>query len=290
MVFRRQCLLTANLLQQHHDVKLYDAQRVGRALFNKIFRAVDPIGTGPYFASTLYPATDLEDRARSHRQVNKNILVKTIENMLSVDGMDDLLVDKNLFTYVNADGQVGRHGGTMLYLVYERLDPTTTVGMDVHLKKLEKYKMGDHNNDVASMLRFMEEHCQILRHNGKELSNYRRLLLDALLTGPNATFNAFIQRMVDDVESGTESNRRIQPHVVVAVTRAKFNNMKINGDWNKVDPRDAQILALITQVKELKASKIAALATGSTNNDDVFKTDDGIVLSKGCIPGTKIAM
>ena len=95
---------------------------------------------------------------------------------------------------------------------------------------------------------------------------------------------------MDDIETGTGSNHRILPHVIVAAARAKFNNMKVNGDWNKVDPRDAQILALITQVKELKASKIAALATGSTNNDDVFKTDDGIVLSKGCIPGTKIAM
>ena len=31
--------------------------------------------------------------------------------------MDDLLADKDLFTYVNADGQVKRHDGTMLYLI-----------------------------------------------------------------------------------------------------------------------------------------------------------------------------
>ena len=93
--------------------------------------------------------------------------------------------------------------------------------------------MGDHNNDIASMLRFMEEHCQILRHNGKEPSNYRRLLLDAFLTGLNSTFNAFIQRMVDDVEYGIVSNRMIQPHAIVAAARAKFNNTKGNGYWSK---------------------------------------------------------
>ena len=190
---------------------------------------------------------------------------------------------------MNAEGQVERHGATMLYLIYDRVDPTTEVGMDVHLKKLERCKMGDHDNDVAIMLRYMEEHCQTLRHNGKEPSNYRRLLLDALLTGPNATFNGFIQRIVDDVESGTGSNRRIQPHAVVAAARAKFNNMKVNGDWSKVDPRDAQILALTTQVNELKTSRSTALATGKTNSDDVFQTDDGVVLSKGRIPGTKVA-
>ena len=46
-----------------------------------------------------------------------NIVVKTIENMLSVDGMDDLLVDKDLFTYINAEDQDERHGATMLYSV-----------------------------------------------------------------------------------------------------------------------------------------------------------------------------
>ena len=221
--------------------------------------------------------------------MNNNIVVKTIENMLSVDGMDDLLVDKDLFTYINTEGQVERHGATMLYLIYERVDPTTEVGMDVRLKKLERCKMGDHDNDIVVMLRFMKENCQILRPNGKEHSNYRRLLLDALLTGPNATFNAFIQRMVDNVESGTGSNRRIQPHAIVAAARAKFNNMKVNGDWSKVDPRDAQILALTTQVNELKTSRSTALATGKTSSDDVFQTDDGVVLSKGRIPGTKVA-
>ena len=72
--------------------------------------------------------------------------------MLSVDEMDNLLVDKDLFTYVNTDSQIERHDITMLYLIYERVGPTTEVGMDVHLKKLEKCKMGDHIINVASML------------------------------------------------------------------------------------------------------------------------------------------
>ena len=102
---------------QHH-LRLHDVQRAGHALFDKGFNADDPISDGPYVASTLNPATDPEDRARFHRQAsNNNIIDKTIENMLSVDGMDDLLVDKNLFTYVNAEGRVQRHGATMLYLI-----------------------------------------------------------------------------------------------------------------------------------------------------------------------------
>ena len=128
-------------MQQHHDVKLYDVQRAGHALFKKIFGADGHIGNGPYFASTLFPTTDPEDRARFHQIAKNNIVVKTIENMLSVDGMDDLRVDKNLLTYVIADGQIERHSGSMLRLICERVDPTTEVGIDVHLKKLENLSL-----------------------------------------------------------------------------------------------------------------------------------------------------
>ena len=147
------------MLQQHYHLRLYDVQRAEHALFDKDFNAEDPIGDVPYFASTLNPTTDLEDRARFHWQVNNNIVVKTIENMLSVNGMDDLLADKELFTYVNAESQAERHRATMICLNHSRVDPTTEVGIDVHLKKLERYKMGDRNNDVAVMLCFMEDHC-----------------------------------------------------------------------------------------------------------------------------------
>ena len=55
--------------------------------------------------------------------------------------MDDLLVDKDLLTYANADGQIERHDGTVLYLIYEGVDPTTEVETDVHLKKLENLSL-----------------------------------------------------------------------------------------------------------------------------------------------------
>ena len=134
----------------------------------------------------------------------------------------------------------------------------------------------------------MEEHCQILRRNGKEPSNYRWLLLDALLTGSNVTFNTFIQRMVDDVEPGTGSNRRIQPNAIVAAAKAKFNNMKVNGDWSKVDPRDAQILALTTQANELKTSRSTAPRPLQLEALVVTMFSRRMI-SKGRIPGTKVA-
>ena len=38
----------------------------------------------------------------------------------------------------------------------------------------------------------------------------------------------------------------INAYAIAAVVRSKFNDMKVKGGWNKVDPRVALIMALTT--------------------------------------------
>ena len=48
---------TANLLQQHHHLRLYDVQRAGHALFDRDFNADDPIGPLVMAHTLLAPST-----------------------------------------------------------------------------------------------------------------------------------------------------------------------------------------------------------------------------------------
>ena len=80
-------------------------------------------------------------------------MTKITENTLSTKGMTDLLLSKDKFTFVCKDtGQEKYNGATMLYLVFEKIDPNTVVGLDGILKKLEKAKLSDFGNDVSKML------------------------------------------------------------------------------------------------------------------------------------------
>ena len=63
-------------------------------------------------------------------------------------------------------------------------------------------------------------------------------------------------------------SRRIQPHAIVATAVAKFNNMKVNGDWSKFDSRDTQMLALATKNNELTSFNATTLVTNSNNSSD----------------------
>ncbi len=69
---------------------------------------------------------------------------------------------------------------------------------------------------------------------------------------------------MDDIESGIGKSSRITPDRLITACRSKYNNMSNKKQWNQVDPRDAQILALTTQVQALESKQkeqAVALAT-----------------------------
>ena len=143
----------------------------------------------------------------------------------------------------------------MMFLLFQKTDPSTIVGLDSILKQIENAKLGNHANDVDAMLTSIEGLYKILRDNHRAPENFRRLILDALATGPNHYFNKFIQRIEDDVESGIGANANIAPDALITAARTKYNNMDHKGIWNKVDPRDTQIMSLTTMIETTKGNK-----------------------------------
>ena len=128
-----------------------------------------------------------------------------------------------------------------------------------------------------------------MKNNRQEPKNYRRLLLDALVTGPNHVFNEYMQPIIDYVESGTGFNASIKADQIVKGARSKYNNMSIQEQWNKVDPRDAELLALNTQVINLEKKRAAPPPTALTTDGKQSKNQLREPHLNWCIvDGTKI--
>ena len=64
-------------------------------------------------------------------------------------------------------------------------------------------KLGNHRNNVEDMCTEIEELMNKIKGAGKNCDSIRRYTLTALMSGPNAKFNQFIDRIQDDIESGT---------------------------------------------------------------------------------------
>ena len=177
-----------------------------------------------------------------------------IKNILLVTGYNDLLLQQDKFAFYNdAIGKMEFDGATIIYIIFMNTDPSTVVGLDSILKKLETTKLGDHLNCVNTMLIIMEGHYKNLRENGRPPEHLHCLVLNALSTGYNYLFNDFVQRIIDNVESGIGSNANITSDSLITACHTKYNNMAENKDWHKVYPRDAQILSLTTIMENMKS-------------------------------------
>ena len=255
---------TANLLTQYQQMTLDDLQRAAIARYDTPLAVGSAIPQAPFTMRALDPGNNEDDKKQFYTKVHSQVVSQIIKNGLSNMGYNDLLLQADKFAFHGADGEVKYDGATMLFLIFQKIDPSTVVGLDAVLTKLERAKLGDHSNDVDTMLQMMENHYRTLKENGRAPENYRRLLLDALATGPNDTFNKFIQRIEDDVESGIGSHSAITSDTLITAARTKFNNMDSKDLWDKVDPRDAKIMALATMVESLQKSGTSGAAKAGT--------------------------
>ena len=179
-----------------------------------------------------------------------------IKNIILVTGYNYLLLQQDKFAFYNdAIGKMEFDGATIIYIIFMNTDPSTVVGLDSILKKLETTKLGDHLNCVNKMLIIMEGHSNNLGEKGRHPEHLHCLVLNALSTGHNNLFNDFVQRIIDNVESGIGSNANITSDSLITARHTKYNNMAENKDWHKVDPRDSQILALTTIMDNTKSKR-----------------------------------
>ena len=173
--------------------------------------------------------------------------------------------------------------------MYQMIDPSTEVSVDLVLKMLENCKMGEHGWDADAMLKHMEKCYRKLKDNKKAPTNWRRLILDACGTGKNAAFNAYIARIKDDVEAGYGEFSKITPDELIAAARSKYNNMDQQKVWDKNAPMSAEMMALMTRIAELEAAtKTNGTALATSSNGTSAKAGNGAVGLDDYIPGTKV--
>ena len=78
------------------------------------------------------------------------------------------------------------------------------------------------------MLMDMEENYVNILENHSTCESIHRYCLNTLLSGPNAKFNAFIERIKDDTDSQTGLNKTMSFDELCTAARSKYNNIATN--------------------------------------------------------------
>ena len=86
-------------------------------------------------------------------------------------------------------------------------------------------KLHNYGNDVSKLLDAMETCYQKIINNGKTHDAYRINIYDALQSGPNSEFNSWMQRIIDDHESGTGAHAKQSIDSLISSARQKYAMM-----------------------------------------------------------------
>jgi len=224
----------------------------------------------PWASRVLDPGNDDADKAAFYNRVNANVVGEIIKNTLTPPAWDDLMLHSAKFTFVSPTGSKSYDGPCMMKVIYSEIEPTASVNIALHRQAIETTRMHDFKGNVVEMLKSIEKHHQAIVGNGQQYDKetYRRHLLTSLLSGQNSTFNNKIQAIKSDVESGNGYNSSISPGELITSSKQQYVNMERRGEWNKVDPKDAQIMALTTALKDAASAKGKVTAGANAKGSD----------------------
>ena len=144
----------------------------------------------------------------------------------------------------------------MLYLLLTEIDPSTSISIESHWMNIEKYKLQDFNNNVPGMIVFIERNYKIIKDNSFDYvdKTYCHHVLSALSSGPNVEFNKYIDDIQCNIDAGHGYHCNITTSALFAGACTIYNNLDAHNKWTAVDTKDAQIMALTTEIEKLKQS------------------------------------
>ncbi|KAL7482461.1 hypothetical protein ACHAWX_000166, partial [Stephanocyclus meneghinianus] len=99
-------------------------------------------------------------------------------------------------------------------------------------------------------------------------ATYLRHIYQALVSRPNDKFNNKINYIWSNVRSGIGHHAKIKPSKLLLAANTYYNNLVSDKNWDKVNPDKARIMALTTELEQLKSQRgqtQSLFATGNSN-------------------------
>ena len=185
------------------------------------------------------------------------------------------MLQSHKFTFINNFGVKSYDGPTMMMVAIEEIDLTASVNIEMHRQAIEGSKLHEFKGNVVKMTKTIEKHYQAIVDNGHmyDPETFRRHLLTAYLSGSNPIFNTKLQTVKSDVDVCYGFNAKITPSALMAMSKQLYINIERHGEWNKVDPKDARIMALTTALDNASLKK-SAHTTSTTGGNNAKMTED----------------
>ena len=84
---------------------------------------------------------------------------------------------------------------------------------------------------------------------GETYDLFQYHMFDCHIFAKISDFGTSTKRVQKDISSGTGKYKEYTAQMILETAKKIYLNMITTSDWDKVDPRDAQMIALLTNMK-----------------------------------------
>ena len=280
----------SNLIHQHQSVSFERLQRLAHARFATELTENQPVPVGPWTSRVLDPANDPADKITFYDRVHSNVVTELLKNILTSTGFSKVIQGKKdeiTFT-CPATGNEKIDGPCLLYLLFDRVDPSLVVSMESLREQIETAKLHKFKNNVDELLSYIEERYEKILDNSATCESILRYTFNALLSGPCLDFNNFVKTIKGDVDSGIGTHADITFERLTIASRKKYLNMAASNEYSVIDPKDAQLMTLATELQQLKEASKSANATNGGGGGGGGGGGRGGGQNHAKIPGTNL--
>ncbi len=217
-----------------------------------------------FTTTEIDPAATATDRPIFYERTRSTMIAKRILGSISTSSKKTLFTKKKDFAWMDdATGEYNYDGPTILHILMSSVNPNTRVGVTGLKEKIRTAKMGAFNHNVKDLLTDIASNYNMIVEQGFSHDDVVMDTFKALLTSTNVEFNSYIQRHKDAWEEGKTFT--LDGLSIDAIN--KYNNMVHQKLWNKADPKDAKLLALTTEVQDLKTQLKLNDADGASGSN-----------------------
>ena len=220
-------------------------------------------------------ASTNQEKSIFYARVRSTMIRRAIEGHYSVKTLKNLRLQRKDYEWRNpTTGFVEEDGATMLKIIIDIIKPSLKVGLRRFKDVITTATAKKYNEDPIEMLNTMESaYDEITIKRNKTHDTYMSDLFEALKTFKNKVFVDFITRHEDAWEADASDDTPAKIDSFILTVRTKYNNMKDRELWDIVDPANAKILALTTQLASVEKQLADAKVHTAAPNAGAFLTE-----------------
>lgn len=231
-----------------------------------------------------FEIVDSNDANENDIRLRVAMIGEWILNSLSEDGLKTLANDARNFEYKNSDESVISDGALMLLIIFQKIMPSTKVGVTTKKKMLMNMDPSDFDQDVAKMMVKMQTlKTRIEAESKKDYDDFVLHLFSACEKSTNDNFCKYTEGLKSDWETDKQGAPKTHSEVVHSLT-VKWNNLcaeqaKVpKGTSLKKGSEDPKYLALFTALTtsiEGLSEKVQTLQKSNTSGANGYQSKQG---------------